>query len=927
MIDDDDPVKLDAGRLSSCRLVAFHLGWTWDRMAAAMGLATGDKVGAYEILAPIGAGGMGEVYRARDARLGREVALKVLPAGVASDAERLSRFEQEARAAGALAHPNVLVVHDVGTQGDTHYLVTELLDGATLRDRLREGRVPSRKALEWAAQIAHGLAAAHEKGIVHRDLKPENLFVTRDGRVKILDFGLAKALGGEISPTDSTLAETAPGAVLGTAGYMAPEQVRGRSADARADIFAFGAVLYEMLAGRRAFEGDSHVERGHAILTQDPPELSAAGASVSPAVERIIRRCLEKTPAERFQSARDLGFALEALSGTGGEGVAAPAAAGRGHGRTAVVSLVAVAIALGAFAAGRGVKPREPRTMTPPTPLAPSGLQVVRARRLTHGTGVAQWPVIAPDGTWFAYARKVGDKHHVFRQRVGGEQAQDLTPDSRVDNTHPSISPDGERIAFHSGLGTGGISVMGATGESSRKVADFGFFPTWSPDGRELVVSTISLSSPVMGSRAPHVEIVRADTGERRRLPAGGHGSMPSLSPDGRLVAYYGVWGPGSQRVIGIVPLAGGQEQRLELGSAVVWSPTFSPDGRHLYFATNAGGVLNIARVQVEAGTGRVVGAVEPVTNGIGMSLERPTFSRDGRRLLVRAFQRTSNLARMRFDARAGKVVGGPEMLTRGANHFGSPDVSPDGQWITFHSAFHPGIQEDIYLARADGSGLRRLTDDAARDREPRFTHDGRRIVAFSNRSGPYEVWSVNTDGSNLTSLGSWASKKPLGPVPSPVDARIAVYLVEPGNEMEGAAILDGNRSFSEQQVVPLPPPSPGRWFVPVRWSPDGRELVGGHGSPTRTDDTAMAYDPSTGRYRVLWPNASPVPLRDPRRLLVVDQHGRLLLVEPATGRSTELLAIENARINSLFAVSRDEQWIYFAVQREDADVWLLELK
>jgi len=277
-----------------------------------MGLAAGDRLGAYEIVAPLGVGGMGEVYRARDPRLGREVALKVLRAAVAADTDRLRRFEQEARAAGALNHPSVLAVYDVGAHRGIPYLVTELLEGETLRERLRAGAVPWRKALEWGRQIAGGLAAAHDKGIVHRDLKPENLFVTGDGRVKILDFGLAKVTGPTV-PVDSTLAATDPGVVMGTAGYMAPEQVRGRPADARADIFAFGAVLYEMLAGSRAFKGDSHIERGHAVLTKEPPELSASG--VPPAVERVVRRCLEKLPDERFQSARDLGFALEALLG------------------------------------------------------------------------------------------------------------------------------------------------------------------------------------------------------------------------------------------------------------------------------------------------------------------------------------------------------------------------------------------------------------------------------------------------------------------------------------------------------------------------------------------------------------------------------------------------------------------------------------
>jgi len=279
-------------------------------------------LGPYEILASLGAGGMGEVYRARDERLGREVAVKVLPPNYSADSDRLRRFEQEAKAAGALNHPNLVAVFDAGQHEGNPYVVFELLDGVTLRQRLGPGPLPVRKAVDYADQIASGLAAAHEKGIVHRDLKPENLFVTRDGRVKILDFGLAK-LRPELEPTPrraegaTVSAATGAGLVLGTVGYMSPEQVKGDAADPRSDIFSFGVVLYEMLSGRRAFGGDTAAEVMNAILKDDPPEL--AKPEIPPGLERVVRRCLEKRPEERFQSARDIAFALEAVS-------AAPAA-------------------------------------------------------------------------------------------------------------------------------------------------------------------------------------------------------------------------------------------------------------------------------------------------------------------------------------------------------------------------------------------------------------------------------------------------------------------------------------------------------------------------------------------------------------------------------------------------------------------------
>ena len=287
-----------------------------------MPLTPGTILGQYEIRSPLGAGGMGEVYRAHDTRLNREVAIKVLPESLTADPDRLRRFEQEARAAAALNHPNILAVYQMATHEGVSYMVSELLEGETLRERLRRGPIPLRKAIDYGVQIAHGLAAAHEKGIVHRDLKPDNLFVTQDGRVKILDFGLAKLA----QPKDASGAEcnrcvplpygTEPGMVMGTVGYMSPEQVRGKTADHRSDIFAFGTILYEMVTGKQTFRKPTSAETMTAILNEDPPSISQVTAATPPGLQRVVHRCLEKNPEQRFQSASDMAFALEALSDT-----------------------------------------------------------------------------------------------------------------------------------------------------------------------------------------------------------------------------------------------------------------------------------------------------------------------------------------------------------------------------------------------------------------------------------------------------------------------------------------------------------------------------------------------------------------------------------------------------------------------------------
>src|SRR5688572_13215093 len=285
-----------------------------------MAIDTGTKLGRYEICSQLGAGGMGEVYRARDTELGRDVAVKVLPSSFSADKDRLNRFQQEACAAGALNHPNILSIYDVGKHDSSPYVVSELLQGETLRTRISGTPLSPRRAIDYALQITHGLAAAHTKGIIHRDLKPDNIFITNDGRLKILDFGLAKLTqpDGNQLQTDipTRRVDTDPGVVMGTVGYMSPEQLKGRTVDQRSDIFSFGAILYEMLSGRRAFHRESVAETMSAILKEDPPELSDTNKTVSPALERIVSHCLEKNPEGRFHSARDIAFALEALSGS-----------------------------------------------------------------------------------------------------------------------------------------------------------------------------------------------------------------------------------------------------------------------------------------------------------------------------------------------------------------------------------------------------------------------------------------------------------------------------------------------------------------------------------------------------------------------------------------------------------------------------------
>jgi eukaryotic-like serine/threonine-protein kinase len=455
-----------------------------------MALLPSTKIGPYEIIAPIGAGGMGEVFRAKDTRLGRDVAIKVLPETFAKDADRLRRFEQEARAVAALNHPNILAIHDIGEYNGSPYLVSELLEGHSLRVEMNHGALPTRRAVEYAAQIAQGLAAAHDKGIVHRDLKPENVFVTHDGRLKILDFGLAKLAKLHAATDDSaTLTmvdaqqETTPGVVLGTVGYMSPEQIRGEPADARSDIFALGTILYEMLSGQRAFRRDTSAETMTAILKEDPPEISTTSKPIAPAIERTVRRCLEKKPQQRFQSARDLAFDLEGLSGTtAGSGVhpAGPSAESTLPSRNWLIPLLAgLVLALAAGVAGWFFGVRNAST-TPPF-----------YHQLTFERGLVYAARFAPDGRSIYYsAAWKGQPVQLYSTVPDSPESRLL---NLVNSTLFATSPSELAISLgckdrYIGNCEGTLATVPISGGAPRQIAEGVLSADWTADGSDMAL-------------------------------------------------------------------------------------------------------------------------------------------------------------------------------------------------------------------------------------------------------------------------------------------------------------------------------------------------------------------------------------------------------------------------------------------------------
>jgi len=664
-------------------------------------ISAGARLGPYEILAAIGAGGMGEVYRAKDPRLGRDVAIKVLPASLSSDPDRLKRFAQEARAAGVLNHPNITIVYDIGTDdggAGAPYVVQELLEGDTLRAELAAGRFSPRRSIECGIQIAQGLAAAHEKGIVHRDLKPENLFVTREGRIKILDFGLAKLTQSPESASATNVATaTEPGVVMGTLGYMSPEQIKAKPADARSDIFAFGAILYEMLAGQRAFRGDSAGETMAAILKEDPPDLSATNHDVAPGLERIVRHCLEKNPERRFQSASDIAFDLETLSGlsTPAPVLQAPSVRWR---RPALLAAAAAAFALAGLLAGRFL-------WTMPAASAPA------FHRVTYRRGYMRSARFAPDGHAVFYAANWdgSEKPELFTARLDNPGSLRLSlPPGSVE----SISGSGEMLVLSDELFSVGYAHRGIlrvaplSGGAARDLAEDVAGADWSRDGKSLA-------------------IVRA-AGWKYRLeyPAGkvlyetsGWISHPRVSPRGDAVAFLDH--PQFGDDAGGVSLVGrdGKKKTLTNGASSTQGLAWSPSGDEIWFTAS------------EAGSNRVLFAVTPsgrrrlLARSPGV-LTLEDVSADGHALMTHSTERIGMV---------GLSADGKDQDLSWLDWSRAGMLSDDGSTLVFtEEGEGGGSGYSVYLRKMDGSPALRLGEGEG----IAFSRDGKWVLsALAGRS------------------------------------------------------------------------------------------------------------------------------------------------------------------------------------------------
>ncbi len=810
-----------------------------------MTLAAGRRLGAYEVIAPLGAGGMGEVYRAHDARLDREVAIKVLPARLSADAVALSRFEREAKAVAALSHPGILSIFDFGSQEGVAYAVMELLEGKTLRDLLADGPLPTKKAIEYAIQIAEALAAAHDKGIIHRDLKPTNLFVTRDDRIKILDFGLARqtvvdADGGS-SPTVSQ--HTDPGTVLGTVPYMSPEQVRAEPAGPASDIFSFGIVLYEMLAGRRAFDAPSAAETMNAILKEDPPDLLAENQELPPQLELIVRHCLEKRPDQRFHSAHDVAFALEHLSLDSGtrsvrSRAAIPAAPLRD--RRAVVAAALLVAGLAAGIVADRLWRRAPAA-EPPT-----------FRRLTFDRGSLGASRFAPEGNTIVYnAAWRGGSDEIFTTRLDGRESRPFG----LSGVLFSVSSRSELAVSsnYTGLGAGGtLARVPLSGGAPREVLEGVTWADWAPDGADLAVvrvldgSTRRIEFPI----GKTIYETRDNVTHLRVAPGGEAVAFVHHLPDDN-------YGAGSVLLVD----RNGTTRALSEGWSELFGLAWRPDGREVWFSAARRGEIKALRGVTMDGRERLVLRLP------GM-FDVEDVARDGRVLLT---QHNFRIEMMALPPGAARER---DLTWLGLSSVA--DLSSDGRRVLFTELpIGAGAGGQTYMRPTDGTPAVRLGEGSALALSPdgkwalsQLTSPSRLMVlptgvgvakALANPGLTYLGWGTWFPDSRRVAFTARSSDgearayaQEIGGPPRPIGPPgIGRVVVAPDGRTLAAVARDGAPVLvSAESAESRPAPGLQGGDLPVRWSSDGRALFFIRHLPASTE--VHRADLATGRPSLL---------------------------------------------------------------------------
>jgi Tol biopolymer transport system component len=865
---------------------------------------------------------MGEVYRAKDPRLGRDVAIKVLPSYLCRDRDRLRRFEQEARAAGALNHPNILVVYDVGTYDGAPYLVTELLEGSTLRDRLGSGPIPARKAAESGVQIAHGLAAAHDKGIVHRDLKPENIFVCRDGRTKILDFGLAKLTAPEAGDATATNLErntTGTGVVLGTAGYMSPEQVRGEKADQRSDIFSFGVVLYETLSGQRAFTGRSAADRASAILKDDPPDLRASGRNIPAGLERIVRHCLEKNPEERFQSAQDLAFHLGTVS-TESEASAAVPAVIRKKTRTLTLGWVLVCLAmLAAAGAGWWYRGR----------LQP-GHREVTFLRLTDFEGLEGSPAFSPDGKSVAFVSDSSGARQIWMRLLAGGPSLQITHDAG-EHQEPRWSQDSASIIYYTpppeGDAQGALWEISALGGAPRRLISSMSGADVSHDGKRLTFFRLNEKQMELavsdrnGSNARVIMQVAVSFSYRQ----------PRWSPDDGTIAYLHSQENWADDVY-VVPSSGGEVRRVTRDNTLMSGLAWLADGSQLLYSAARGSTvlyLPTMHLWLIPPTG---GVPRQVTFGEAGD-ENPDVDHDGRIVVSRRHMQF-NIWKFPVEGDPADNVRRAVQITHQTGQVQTPTLSPDDRELAYLS--DNGGHGNLWVMELASGETHQITYEKAPEvvmGVPIWAPNGKWITYATNRPSQMMrgigYWLIHPDGSGLhlaVSEGAWAtwsgdSKWLYYGESSPVRDTGSFRMMKSPIE-GGQAVLV--RSDNARGPAVAPDGSALYYIVPLQ---NLNGLLDYEIRAARPEDgTSKLLDRVAGERVPIWQGLHPVISRDGKWLVTPLDDGagtNIWMISTADGKMRRITDFGAKRtfIARRVSWSSDGKWVFAAVGEGDADI------